>query len=274
MTQDKQGFIWLGTFNGLSRYDGDSFTTFRNMQSDSTTLMNNHIESLLAVDEGLWVGTSKGLNYYSFCENRFYVCKNEINQTPILQYIKTLVKIGNDIYFLDSNRQVKKLVSNYTFAVCEGLPQTHCLAIAPYQDRMLVVLTMNGILLFDTVEQQVVSQIQIKLYNSPNYSIYYSKNTNNVYIGGGLGFPTLAYSLSDELEFSPNQINLPSDVKQVLDYHEDILFATDVEGIVRMNKSGNRTVYSPSNTNISAEAIHSLYIDKNDDLWIRALFHE
>ena len=268
ITQDKQGFIWLGTFNGLSRYDGDSFTTFRNMQSDSTTLMNNHIESLLAVDEGLWVGTSKGLNYYSFCENRFYVCKNEINQTPILQYIKTLVKIGNDIYFLDSNRQVKKLVSNYTFAVCEGLPQTHCLAIAPYQDRMLVVLTMNGILLFDTVEQQVVSQIQIKLYNSPNYSIYYSKNTNNVYIGGGLGFPTLAYSLSDELEFSPNQINLPSDVKQVLDYHEDILFATDVEGIVRMNKSGNRTVYSPSNTNISAEAIHSLYIDKNDDLWI------
>lgn len=268
ITQDKQGFIWFGTFNGLSRYDGVSFTTYRNVPSDSSSLINNHIESLLAVEKGLWIGTSKGLSYYSFCDNQFYICRNVKDQTPIQQYIKNIVKVGDDIYVLDNNRQVKRWVSNYSFVECEGLLHNYCLAITPYKEHALLVLTMNGIILFDTIENRIKAQIQFKLYNSPHHSIYYSNNTKNIYIGGGLGYPTLAYSLSEDFIFQEIHKPFPSDVKQVLDYDDAVLFATDVRGIIKIDCNGERTTFSPSNSNISSEAIHSLFIDKNDDLWI------
>ncbi len=47
ITQDKDGFIWLGTLDGLSRYDGRQFKNFRYRADDSTGLSSNAIAYLL-----------------------------------------------------------------------------------------------------------------------------------------------------------------------------------------------------------------------------------
>ncbi len=36
--QDKQGFMWFGTWDGLNKYDGYTFTIYRNAPSDSTSI--------------------------------------------------------------------------------------------------------------------------------------------------------------------------------------------------------------------------------------------
>ncbi len=59
ITQDKNDFIWIGTANGLSRYDGHRFITFKKEESHS--LPANEISSLLIDGDYLWVGTWKGL---------------------------------------------------------------------------------------------------------------------------------------------------------------------------------------------------------------------
>lgn len=60
--QDSKGFIWFGTKDGLNRYDGDSFHTFRNNPSDSLSLKNNFIRALVqANDDLLYIGTDAGL---------------------------------------------------------------------------------------------------------------------------------------------------------------------------------------------------------------------
>src|SRR6476661_5368789 len=57
--QDKQGYIWFGTFNGLNRYDGYTFKVFKNIPEDSSTIANNDIICLCQDKEGLiWVGTA------------------------------------------------------------------------------------------------------------------------------------------------------------------------------------------------------------------------
>ncbi len=61
--QDKRGFIWIGTWNGLNRYDGYQFKTYTSCLSDSTSLSNKEIVSLLESKDGyIWIGTTSGLN--------------------------------------------------------------------------------------------------------------------------------------------------------------------------------------------------------------------
>ena len=64
--QDKRGFMWFGTKDGLNRFDGLSFKVFRQITGDSNSLGNNSITRLLQDKQGvLWVGTERGLYRYN-----------------------------------------------------------------------------------------------------------------------------------------------------------------------------------------------------------------
>ena len=61
MEQDPLGFWWLGTQDGLNRYDGDEVRTYKNQPFDHQSLAMNRVDALLAEESGyLWVGTYGG----------------------------------------------------------------------------------------------------------------------------------------------------------------------------------------------------------------------
>src|SRR5687768_17511630 len=49
--QDHNGFMWIGTVNGLNRYDGYEYKVYRQKRNDSTTIYGNEIFSLLEDNE-------------------------------------------------------------------------------------------------------------------------------------------------------------------------------------------------------------------------------
>lgn len=60
--QDKSGYIWIGTENGLNRFDGYKFTVYKNDPQDTTSLMFNTVNKVFCDKSGnLWVGTNTGL---------------------------------------------------------------------------------------------------------------------------------------------------------------------------------------------------------------------
>lgn len=70
--QDRLGFIWIGTEDGLNRYDGYTFTIFRNEPTDSFSISNNFIHCIAEDAAGnIWLGTQGGLNVYDRATNRF-----------------------------------------------------------------------------------------------------------------------------------------------------------------------------------------------------------
>ena len=63
--QDRYGFMWFATKDGLNRYDGYTFTVYRHDPTDSSTVRNSYTNVLLEDSKGrLWVGTSSGLDLF------------------------------------------------------------------------------------------------------------------------------------------------------------------------------------------------------------------
>lgn len=61
--KDRRGFMWIGTENGLCKFDGYTFKTFVNVPGDRTSITNNYINALIEDKRGrIWVGTMDGLN--------------------------------------------------------------------------------------------------------------------------------------------------------------------------------------------------------------------
>lgn len=59
--QDLDGFLWIGSQDGLSRFDGHEFEVFRHRPGEVGGLGDNHITALAVDGEGaLWIGTQAG----------------------------------------------------------------------------------------------------------------------------------------------------------------------------------------------------------------------
>lgn len=70
--QDRTGFLWFGTGEGLNRYDGAVFTAYYRQSRDPHSLVSSAIQSIFEDSRGnLWIGTEEGLNRYDRALDRF-----------------------------------------------------------------------------------------------------------------------------------------------------------------------------------------------------------
>lgn len=70
--QDKNGFIWIGTLNGLNRFDGYDLLVYKKNSLDSTSLSSNYITGIHEDNfSNLWIATTDGLNLYNKNTDRF-----------------------------------------------------------------------------------------------------------------------------------------------------------------------------------------------------------
>ena len=78
IVQDSIGFIWIGTNDGLCRYDGENFKIFSQSLKNKNSLSNNFIQSLYVDSNGdLWVMTDQGLNKYDIKKELFEIYLTE-----------------------------------------------------------------------------------------------------------------------------------------------------------------------------------------------------
>src|SRR5689334_566894 len=73
IAQDSKGFLWVGTLDGLNRFDGYDIQTYRNIENDTTSLAENRVETVFEDSDGmLWIATlNSGLQYYNRTSDAF-----------------------------------------------------------------------------------------------------------------------------------------------------------------------------------------------------------
>lgn len=95
--QDSRGFMWIATRNGLNRYDGYRFITYRYNDKDSTSLSHNTVTDIAEDNNGnMWLGTTNGLNMYKRSTGRFTrYLHNEHNPKSLSNNIITRILFDN-----------------------------------------------------------------------------------------------------------------------------------------------------------------------------------
>ena len=71
--QDSRGFLWMGTNDGLNRYDGYEYVIYRHIPADSASIISNHIYCISedTLTGNLWIGTNDGLSRFDPVTCRF-----------------------------------------------------------------------------------------------------------------------------------------------------------------------------------------------------------
>ena len=81
--QDRQGFLWVAAYDGLSRYDGASFTEFHHDPADPHSLGDDITSRLFESRDGhLWVGLESGLDRYDPVTETFTHYRHDPADTP------------------------------------------------------------------------------------------------------------------------------------------------------------------------------------------------
>ncbi|WP_297089316.1 two-component regulator propeller domain-containing protein [uncultured Draconibacterium sp.] len=116
LREDHEGFLWIGTRDGLNKFDGEKFEIFKHQFFDSTSLINNHINCLFETKEKeLWIGTANGLCVYSSQTNAFRTVKLPAGSFPSdSYYIRTILETNDGriwlgttdgLYIISKNRK-------------------------------------------------------------------------------------------------------------------------------------------------------------------------
>ena len=91
--QDSRGFIWIGTRDGLNKYDGYKITVYRNIVGDTLSISNNVINDIAEDSDGnLWIATWGGINKFDR-KKEIFTCYKHIpgkKGTLSLNLINTL----------------------------------------------------------------------------------------------------------------------------------------------------------------------------------------
>ncbi len=115
--QDREGFMWFTTFNGLNRFDGVHFKKFQYNQKAPKSLGNNFTTAICEAEDGrIWVGTSSGI----------YIFDPETETFDRLQKDPSNPKslCGNDINFIGKDGAGNMWVGTAAEGVCRWSKET------------------------------------------------------------------------------------------------------------------------------------------------------
>jgi ligand-binding sensor domain-containing protein len=109
IVQDKNGIIWVGTRNGISRYDGTRFKTFSSFLRGKEQTRLGHIYNVLPLKNGgMWIGSDEQLFYFN-TENEFFYKTGIKAGNVYSEKHKAMIKMPDNYYTLPSELKKDKL---------------------------------------------------------------------------------------------------------------------------------------------------------------------
>ena len=250
IAQDSMGFIWIGTKDGLNRYDSQGFEVYKHQVNNPNSISNSfNINALLTDSKGnLWVGTQQGLNKYVPETNSFIRFLNQPSNKNSLSNntIRSLYEDKQGNLWVGTENGLNKLIGNQNFErfFCSGSlgnGMVNPIVKAIYQDskNILWVGTLKGLV-------------------SLNFK-------NGVY-----KFKTYSNQPSNQQSLASNDINAIAE-----DLNHNLWIGTHFNGLDFFDRTNNQFRHFKSElgnqNSLSSNTIRKIMVNKDGNLWIATL---
>jgi ligand-binding sensor domain-containing protein/signal transduction histidine kinase/DNA-binding NarL/FixJ family response regulator len=283
--QDKKGFIWIATENGLNKFNGTQFTVYKKIPGDSTSLKGNHVHTLFEDSSGnFWVRCFGGLMKYdrdsdSFREIEFY----DEEGGKIYPAVTSICERKNgDVWFASSGIGLFSVKKGETKGKAEALLSdrlnSNFLTVV-YEDsngRLWIGTDNNGLNVYSFRTGELLaystSSLSGKRISGDAISAICEGDNGTVFVGtldGGLNkfdFPEMKISFIRD----PDENGRLPVKTLIFDNANQLLVGTDGFGLKKYNPQKQALEsYEPFSTpfNFSKSKIHSLLQDKDGNSW-------
>jgi len=282
--QDKTGFIWFGTLDGLNRYDGLRFKIFKKDNENSRSIGSNKILSLLQdSNEKIWVGTTNGIYIYDpMCENFFRFDMKTTDGEKVEGAVRDLKRDGKGNIWMGVQGKGVFCLSNERKLKIYPLNNTNVRKIDFDVDGNVWVATYGrGLLKINPVSAQVneflIDEKRNKISENDINTIL-SFNSSYLLVGtvnkGVQRFDFHTEKFTPFLE--KGQDNSPLFVRCMIKTENQEIWIGTEEGVfiydLRSMKYINIRHIHNDPYSLSDNAIHSLFQDREGGIWVGTFF--
>ena len=261
VTQTKDGYLWMGTRDGLARFDGVAFTVFR--AETNPGLQANDIRALREDKSGrLWIGTfNGGLSCYSDGKFSSFTTRDGLPSNGVLDIFQDR---AGDMWFGTWNGLARLESGKFvSYKTSQGLIGQNALSFCEDPSGQLWVATEDGL------NRRVGDRFEAalkpgRLPDSPFREVYADRN-------GRLWISTIGAGL---FEFAPSQRKAPvacgglpdNKVRTVLQDRHGNLWVGTWSGLCR--RQGSALAKLTRQDGLPHDHIECLYEDREGSLWI------
>ena len=284
ISQDDQGYMWFGTKNGLSRFDGYQFKTFQFDKQNKKSISDNFIHTILKFDDKtFWLGTESGISILNLKKESFQdfaPLKNNV-VFDIVKDDRGVLWIAtktNGLYRYDP--QAKNLKNFKASNHHAGLPSNQIRKLALDESGNLWIGTFgNGLSKLNTSNFKFTNFKTNNSGLSNNFILtVYSDLDGNIWAGtlaGGLNFYNQKDNTFRVYKKKPNSIN-DDIVRSIYQPNRNKLYVGTEKGLNVLDittgefKSFTSKINDP--LSISDNAVYSIFRDREGGVWLGTFF--
>jgi signal transduction histidine kinase/ligand-binding sensor domain-containing protein/DNA-binding response OmpR family regulator len=289
--EDSRGFMWFGTSDGLNKYDGYTFTVYRNNPRDPHSISGNFIQAIVEDAKGdLWIATSGGgVSRFNRDQENFTQYKNEpgnVNSisgdevTTLMLDHEGLLWIGTDNNGVDVYNEKDNSFIHYTHGKSNPASLTSNATTHIFEDHAhnVWVATRAGINVYDR-KTKAFTRFQHddknpRSLSGDNAKVIFEDSRKQLWIGiWGAGLNKFNPATKDFEHFG-HQHGLANDFVMAIceSYDGDIWIGTENGGLNVLDKDTHE-IYTHRHDDIdpgslSINSVWSLYKDRGGNMWV------
>ncbi len=279
IAQDEQGYIWIATYFGLDRYDGNSVKKYYNTDVPVNNAFRNRITCVYPDGTGIiWLGTEDGLQSFNPVLEKYTDFKDTANRDN-LWFTKLFKPSGNLIYAMTGNRMRLYFIKGdrITEQKLTIPPAVQFSDMWPGQNGVVYLSSNKGLWRLDKnqkIEKVIVAGLPdenlSKIYLSDQNHLLLTSG-NKIFLGKMKSEPTdspIHHKVVIEKQFvSANNIT----IRNIVVDKKSVYWVNTGTGLLKLDSNLNfiQDVNSTSSLHsLNSNSINKVFVDRSQCLWV------